>query len=186
MSDARARKTAERRLRILQAATALFLEKGVSGATMEGIARAAAVAKPTLYAYFPDKEAVFRAALDLVIEDHKAMILRALEAEGDVIARVTGALDAKFTASLEMIEHAPAAEELMSKNLHSGQQFAEVQAWLIARLAATLEEAGIDRAPERAANLVHSADGLMHASRDAQTLRARIAFITPRLLSDPA
>ncbi|MCB9477713.1 MAG: TetR/AcrR family transcriptional regulator [Deltaproteobacteria bacterium] len=52
------RRERDRRMReesILVAARGLFREKGVVGTTMDEIAEAASVSKPTIYAYFPSK-----------------------------------------------------------------------------------------------------------------------------------
>jgi AcrR family transcriptional regulator len=47
--------------RILEAAHRLFLERGLAGASMEEIASVARAGKPTIYARFPTKEALFAA-----------------------------------------------------------------------------------------------------------------------------
>lgn len=60
------RREANRRARegrILQAALTVFSEQGYSGATMEAVAARAGLSKPTLYQYFPSKEALFQAML---------------------------------------------------------------------------------------------------------------------------
>lgn len=49
--------------RILDAARRAFLERGLAGATMEEIARLASAGKPTIYARFPTKEALFTAVV---------------------------------------------------------------------------------------------------------------------------
>lgn len=50
----------ERKRRILMtAATALFLEKGYDGTSMDDVAARAMVSKPTVYKYFSDKERLF-------------------------------------------------------------------------------------------------------------------------------
>lgn len=49
---------------ILSAATQLFLSRGFEAASMDAIADAAGVAKVTIYARFPDKDALFRAVLE--------------------------------------------------------------------------------------------------------------------------
>ena len=48
---------------ILHAAMGLFLERGFSGVSMDAVAAAAGVSKPTVYARYPDKDALFRSAL---------------------------------------------------------------------------------------------------------------------------
>jgi AcrR family transcriptional regulator len=49
--------------RILDAARNLFLERGFEGASIEAIAEAARSGKPTIYARFPGKEALFTAVV---------------------------------------------------------------------------------------------------------------------------
>jgi AcrR family transcriptional regulator len=49
--------------RILDAAARVFLERGFDGASIELIAETARAGKPTIYARFPDKEALFEAAV---------------------------------------------------------------------------------------------------------------------------
>jgi AcrR family transcriptional regulator len=47
--------------RILDAARRLFMERGLAGASIDEIARLARAGKPTIYARFPTKEALFTA-----------------------------------------------------------------------------------------------------------------------------
>jgi AcrR family transcriptional regulator len=49
--------------RILGAARKVFLERGFEGASIEEIAEAARSGKPTIYARFPGKEALFTAVV---------------------------------------------------------------------------------------------------------------------------
>jgi len=49
--------------RILDAAHRVFLERGLGGASVEEIAGQARAGKPTIYARFPGKEALFTAVL---------------------------------------------------------------------------------------------------------------------------
>ena len=51
------------RERILRAARREFVAKGIAGARVDAIARAAAVNKRMLYHYFGDKDALYRAVL---------------------------------------------------------------------------------------------------------------------------
>jgi TetR/AcrR family transcriptional repressor of mexJK operon len=52
-----------KRQAILSAATRIFIAHGYSGASMEAIAEAAPVSKPTLYNHFKDKQALFAAVI---------------------------------------------------------------------------------------------------------------------------
>ena len=58
------------RERLLQAADRLWGERGVHGASLDDIARDAAVTKPTVYYYFPDKSSLFTAVVCSVLEEH--------------------------------------------------------------------------------------------------------------------
>jgi AcrR family transcriptional regulator len=49
--------------RILDAAARVFLDRGFDGASIELIAETARAGKPTIYARYPDKEALFEAAV---------------------------------------------------------------------------------------------------------------------------
>ena len=52
-------RSARKRRVVVEAATALFLQHGYLGTSMDQIAAFAAVSKPTVYRFFPDKERLF-------------------------------------------------------------------------------------------------------------------------------
>jgi len=52
-------RSARKRRVVMEAATALFLRHGYLGTSMDQIAAFAAVSKPTVYKFFPDKEQLF-------------------------------------------------------------------------------------------------------------------------------
>ena len=56
----------ERRERIVWAAKSMFLEKGFDAANMDDVAARAGTTKPTVYAHFDTKEALFAAVMELV------------------------------------------------------------------------------------------------------------------------
>ncbi len=74
MVRSRSRVHAERslatRIRIIEAATPLFVRDGYLETTMNGIARAAGVAVQTLYLSFGSKVAVLEAAMSAAADDH--------------------------------------------------------------------------------------------------------------------
>jgi AcrR family transcriptional regulator len=67
---------AGRRQAILAAALERFLAEGFAAATLEGIARQAGVAKGTIYLYFADKQALFRA----LVQDRISPVIGLAEA----------------------------------------------------------------------------------------------------------
>ncbi len=68
----------ERREQVVEAATAIFAERGYTGTTTEAVARAAGVSQPYVVRMFGTKEALFRAVLDrwvaLVLATFRAAI----------------------------------------------------------------------------------------------------------------
>ncbi|MGO8799542.1 MAG: TetR/AcrR family transcriptional regulator [Roseiarcus sp.] len=54
----------DKRRAILDAAGALFHERGIAATTMEGVAERAGVSKMTVYAHFPDKPALLSAVFE--------------------------------------------------------------------------------------------------------------------------
>jgi AcrR family transcriptional regulator len=54
--------------RILDAAQRVFLKRGYQSASLDEIAEAAPASKPTIYAHFPGKEALFEAVVGRVID----------------------------------------------------------------------------------------------------------------------
>ena len=56
-------KSEEKRQQILAAATALFIDEGYAGVSMDDIARHAGVSKQTVYNHFSSKENLFQAAI---------------------------------------------------------------------------------------------------------------------------
>lgn len=56
--------TDNKSLRVLQAASRVFLEHGFNAATTDMIQRAAGVSKATLYSRYPNKEALFAAVIE--------------------------------------------------------------------------------------------------------------------------
>jgi AcrR family transcriptional regulator len=77
---------------VLQAADRLWGEKGVNGASLDDIARAASVTKPTVYYYFPNKSALFTAVVCSVLEEHGAGLKTAARRGGRARERLVAGL----------------------------------------------------------------------------------------------
>ena len=113
-------RSAARRQRIVLAATTLFSRYGFRRTSMDQLAAEAAVAKPTLYAYFRDKEAVFRAVSEAVIGHMLAGAKGAAEADGPLEGRLAGVLSAKFTEMFELVHSSPHAAEILDAQSRLG------------------------------------------------------------------
>jgi AcrR family transcriptional regulator len=99
---------------ILRAATALFSRYGVRKTSMELIAAEAGVAKPTVYAHYADKDALFVAVCEQLTSSIVAAAERAAAGEGDLLARLSAMLEAKFTTVFELVDSSPHARELLA------------------------------------------------------------------------
>jgi AcrR family transcriptional regulator len=80
------------RERLLQAADRLWSERGVHGASLEDIARDAAVTKPTLYYYFADKSVLFTEMVCSVLEQHGGGLRTASRAASSARERLVAAI----------------------------------------------------------------------------------------------
>jgi AcrR family transcriptional regulator len=97
---------------VLDAAVGLFLRHGYRKASMNDIAREAGVSKPTLYALFDDKEALF-AAVCAHLGRKMLAEAEAGAAGATAVDRVSAILSAKFTTTFELLRRSPHAQELM-------------------------------------------------------------------------
>ena len=77
-------------VRILDAARKLFLEHGFEGASIDEIAKTARSGKPTIYARFPDKRALFTAVM-------RDMVARIEQFKGDMPA--VGSIEERLVAT---------------------------------------------------------------------------------------
>lgn len=80
------------RERVLQAADRLWSERGVHGASIEDIARDAAVSKPTVYYYFADKSGLFTAVVCSVLEQHGGGLRTAMRPASTARERLVAAV----------------------------------------------------------------------------------------------
>jgi AcrR family transcriptional regulator len=81
---------------IVEAALALWAEKGFAATRLEDVAARAGIAKGTIYLYFPSKEALFEAALRERIGGTVASV-------GERLAALDGGLEAALTLLLRTV-----------------------------------------------------------------------------------
>src|SRR5713226_9025354 len=80
------------RERVLQAADRLWSERGVRGASIDDIARAASVTKPSVYYYFRDKSALFTEVVCSVVEEHGSGLRTAARSGDEARDRLVAAV----------------------------------------------------------------------------------------------
>ncbi|MET7381654.1 helix-turn-helix domain-containing protein [Streptomyces sp. NPDC005526] len=104
----------ERLKLILDAAYSCFTRHGVRRTTMDDIAREAGMSRPGVYQYVRNKEDAFRRLAARLLADALAGAHGAIEAQGDLRTRLTGALEAKLGLAVRLWRDSPAhAAELL-------------------------------------------------------------------------
>ena len=99
---------------ILDAATAVFGQRGFSGATMRAIAEAAGVSRPTVYARYKNKEDAFRAVYQSNFDVALANARAALGTEQPLSVRLGGALEGFFGHIFSAMMALEQAQELLT------------------------------------------------------------------------
>lgn len=152
---------------------------------MEAIAREAQIAKPTLYAQFPDKDAVFAGIVDTMMDQLLAAYDSGMHGTGDISERVGNALAGQYAVLARTLAGSPHATELMSEHKRAGMQFREKDLRAEAEIAAELRAAGAAE-PDMLTKIVcASAYGVALKITDEAQMVAGIRLLCRRLI-DPA
>lgn len=168
---------------ILKAGAELFLKHGLRGTSMEAIARTAGIAKPTLYAYFPDKGAVFNAVIGELIANWREDFLTTLRGEGDVITRVGAALVAKHKSVMRVLSGSPHAAELYGEHKGlAGAQFRSLDAELAGALETELAAVGLARARLVTQLLLAASLGIGQKAQSPAELGPALRLLAERLI----
>lgn len=102
---------------ILETARECFLSDGYAGTSIEAIARATGVSRPTVYAYFSGKQDIYRAIVASLHEEQLAGMRVAAAAPGDDLAALLyGVLLARFGPFVELTSSSPFGAELLDEN----------------------------------------------------------------------
>jgi AcrR family transcriptional regulator len=172
----------ERRRRILAAARRLILKQGLRATTMEAIAREAGIAKPTLYAYFADKDAVFRGIADELAAAVRVGFNAALEADGDAVTRIGNGLAAKYRIIARLLDNSPHAEALFGAHERSAAPaLVALEGQVEAAIVGVLASAGCARPRPLTQLLLASAHGVGRRAGAAEVGPA-IRLLAERLL----
>jgi AcrR family transcriptional regulator len=175
-------RTSEKRRRILEAARFLVLRNGLRGTTMEAIAREAGIAKPTLYAQFPDKEAIFVGIADGLLDDLLVAYDQGMQGPGDLAERVGEALAGQYLVLARTLAGSPHAAELMTEHKRLGLRFRDKDVRAETEIAEALRAAGA-AAPEALARLVsHAAYGIALKTPDESEMTAGIKLLCRRMI----
>lgn len=121
---------------IVLAGLRLFAQYGYRKTSIDDIARAAQVAKRTVYLHFENKAALFLAILECIGDQIRQRCATAESARGTAVDRLAALLDAFFVMGFDVFgksDHMPELEETFSKLAHS--RIADLKAEYRDRLA---------------------------------------------------
>ena len=119
-----------RAVRILEAASSCFAERGFKRATVEDIAAAAGVSRPLVYKHFGDKDALIDAVLEATFDDW--LVYNATPFE-DSAESASAGLEAKITGAVEFARARPIFQAILRRDPQivfsgHGERFLECRA----------------------------------------------------------
>lgn len=173
---------AAKRLRSLEAARHLILRDGLRATTMEAIAAEAGISKPTLYAQFPDKNAIFTALVDRTLTEILEAAATGFDVTGAVWERIGEALTRQYLVTVRILGASPHAEELMEEPRRSAFVPEERHFRIRTRIAEELQSAGVANAAFLADILTAIAHGISIKIREPEAMAAAIKLAVRRLV----
>jgi AcrR family transcriptional regulator len=179
---------------ILRAATVLFSRYGFRKTSIEMIAGEAGVAKPTVYAHFADKDALFVAVCERLVAEIIASTAAAAQAHAELAERLTAMLAAKFTTVFELVDSSPHARELLASTEDNAKAVIAAaderyEQLLVAAIKAAirggeLDLRGLGRTPKAfAAMLMQLGHGAGHHAHSAAQHRRNLAELVRALVA---
>jgi len=178
-------RASEKRRRIIEAAWRLALRNGLRATTMEALAREAGVAKGTVYAHFPDKDAVFDGVIADLLVELAAAFDRGMRSEGAVAERIGAALAGKYGVVTRAVEGSPHAGEILDAHHRYAPRVAAFDQRVESEVAAALAKAGVADAAGLARIVIGAAGGVARALGGAEATGRAIRLVCRRLI-EPA
>lgn len=168
--------TSMRRDQVVQAAIDVFLRYGYARTTMTDIAQAAGLSRPTLYLTFPDKDSIFHAVVDAMVESKLTEIRQRLPRFRGFEAKLRFACEAWGAEGFELVQAHPDAKDIFDLGFASvcngyaafGDLLAEI-------ISAPLAESGLDiGAADLAQTIMYAIKGFKEVARDGTEMRRMI------------
>ena len=184
----------EKRRRVFEGATKVFLAYGYNRTTLDDIAKAAEMSRPALYLLFRNKSDIYRAIAQTFFDAGAADAERALAGGGSFVERVTGMIDCGIVAHVAEIMASPHGEEILRAKDSLAGDIAQkgrqtMQAMLARTIAAEAAARGVDlddelSAPVLAGIFFDAIDGLKEREFEPGALRSQARALA--LLMDRA
>ena len=175
-----------RRERILDAAQSLFGQTGLKATTMEAIAKTAGISKPTLYAYFSDKEQVLHASAMRIADRMQHSAETAFALNTDAISRITLALQERMEQIYDLIIGSPFADDLYAVSTPTViARFVELEDFYRRHIAMAIDNTMPElqgQGDTLASLILRASDGLKKGTPDKQRLLQDVAVLVRGVL----
>ncbi len=166
-----------RRSHIVGAATQIFLRYGFGRTTMADIAQASGLTRPTLYLTFPDKESVFQAVIEAMIEAKMTQIRTGISNLPTVDGKLLYACNAWAAEGYELVQAHPDARDMFDLGFKTVcdayQAFEDLLADI---LRDAVDQSALDLSPAKLArSIVYALKGFKDVASSSDDLRSLIA-----------
>lgn len=175
--------TDQRQNQILNAARALFFERGLRATTMAAISETAGIAKPTLYSRYKDKNAVFQAVVASILDELRTMMDEEFSKSGSVEDRLTAALVAKYCVVFDMLQSPHVAQMMEDKVLYAGEAFEKLNTDVAKQIDGMICEAGYTNPSDLSHLILSCAFGIHRNARTRENVARDITAVVHSLLT---
>ena len=173
----------EKRTRILLEAQSLFIRYGVKRTSIDEVARAAAIAKGTLYLYYESKEVLFAEVAKNICADILADARLAAVMPAPLGERLVSILDAEIGVLHRLVEHSPHVRELTeTKEAMVSATFATLDRDIQQLITTVLSEEHIARQDAAEMFLVAAVGTTQRSDSSAELYRSRLRTMVDILL----
>src|SRR5882724_9297574 len=165
-------------LRVLDAATDVFLRYGFGRTTMGDIAKRARISRPALYLWFPNKDAIFAAVIRRVDAEKLAKIRAGLGTRQTLSEKLLFACQDWGSHGVELTAAHPDAADLFDLRFEVVREvYSNFEALIASLVADAAEASGLAASPEEIARwVVYCMRGLRETAADAADQRRLIAL----------
>lgn len=168
----------EKQQRIIDAALTKFSAYGFARTSMADIASAADMSRPALYQHYANKEEIFRATLESILETAVTNALAELESDQSLAERLDGFAQrwaGDMTESFRATEHG--ADLVEAKAGHARPVVEAANKRLYDGLSTHLDDVANGRGRELAELLILSSTGLKYDEPSMRVLRGRLTAL---------
>jgi AcrR family transcriptional regulator len=171
-------KAAAKRQRVIEAACLVFRRHGFARTSLDAIAETAGISRPSLYLVFPNKEAVFAAAVHHMGALALAQLRENLPANGPLEEQLLFVCTEWAGRGYDRMKENPDAKDLIDPSLPPVRDvYDKLQAFLAELLNDAVAQSNVTATPAQLAELLVSAlRGIKEMAHDVVEVRRMIAL----------